>query len=64
MNQTIHFPGLSGDIHVTPTDDLREHVLSLSCWCGPKRDDQTPEVVIHNAMDQRERYERGEILPQ
>jgi hypothetical protein len=43
-------------MHVMPLDDLREHQLTLECWCRPVLD----EVVIHNSMDGREEYERGE----
>jgi hypothetical protein len=43
--------------HVIPVDDLREHHASLECWCGPVEDDG---VVVHNALDGREAYERGE----
>ena len=46
--------------HVIPMDDLREHVESLSCWCGAIRDDVEPCVISHFAMDRREEYERGE----
>jgi hypothetical protein len=42
--------------HVYPLYDLRPHSLT-DCWCRP-RDDKG--IVVHNSMDQRERYERGE----
>lgn len=51
------------DIHVTPVDDLREHVESRTCWCRPVEDSDEPSVVIHNAMDGREAYETGERKP-
>lgn len=56
----LHPTDLHGDIHVTPCDDLREHSLTPLCWCNPRRDSDDPEIVLHNAMDQRERYENGE----
>lgn len=56
-------PTDSGDVHVVPENDLKPHDLSMRCWCRPVRD-MVEDVVVHNAMDQRERYERGEILPQ
>lgn len=42
--------------HVYPTDDLRAHSLT-DCWCRPVEDDG---VIVHNSLDQRELYERGE----
>ncbi len=42
--------------HVIPINDLREHVVSVDCWCHPLLDD---DVVIHNSLDQRESYEEG-----
>lgn len=50
----------SGIVHVLPIDDLREH-LPLDCWCEPTVDEDN--IVIHNAADQRELYERGELKP-
>jgi hypothetical protein len=48
-------------VHLIPIDDLREHQLSASCWCRPRQDDQIFVVFIHNALDQREKYESGEL---
>lgn len=45
--------------HVIPLDDLRPHSLT-DCWCQPFDDEG---VIVHNSMDQRERYERGEVKP-
>jgi hypothetical protein len=42
--------------HVYPVDDLREHAVT-DCWCGPVDDDG---IVVHNSLDGREMYERGE----
>jgi hypothetical protein len=47
--------------HVFPIDDLREHVLDLDCWCEPEIDEYG--VVVHNSLDLRELYERGELKP-
>jgi hypothetical protein len=50
----------SGDVHVTPIGDLREHELSLACWCAPllkKVDGATAFLVVHHAMDGRELVE-------
>jgi hypothetical protein len=45
--------------HVCPVNDLREHLLT-DCWCGPTDDDG---LVVHNSLDGREFYERGERKP-
>jgi len=42
--------------HVLPASDLRAHSLT-DCWCRPVEDDG---VIVHNSLDQRELYERGE----
>ena len=42
--------------HVYPVNDLREHSVAR-CWCRPTNDDG---VVVHNSLDCRELYERGE----
>ncbi len=60
----LHPEDAHGDLHVTPIDDLREHALTMFCWCNPRRDRDAHHVIGHNAMDQRERYETGEVRPQ
>lgn len=46
---------------VYPLNDLREHDAdSPACWCHPLFDDG---ILIHNSMDLREEYERGERKP-
>ncbi len=42
--------------HVYPVDDLREHSVT-DCWCQPIDDEG---IVVHNSLDGREQYERGE----
>lgn len=59
----LHPPAHDGDLHVTPENDLRPHPLSMDCWCRPFRLPDVREVVAHNALDQRERYETGELRP-
>ena len=51
-------------VHVVPVADMRVHEteFALDCWCGPQVNEQG--VIIHNAMDGREAYERGEKKPQ
>lgn len=49
---------MSDEIHVIPLNDWREHIESKQCWCKPKEVDG---VIVHNAMDQREKYETGEL---
>ncbi len=48
------------DIHVTPINDLRDHSDTRDCWCRPRIEDD--EIVVHNAMDERETYEQGRPL--
>lgn len=48
-------------IHIIPAFDLREHDLSDKCWCRPTEDDIDDDVMIHHALDQREKYESGEL---
>jgi len=45
-------------VHVTPVDDLRDHVMNRDCWCHPTIED---DLIIHNSMDRRELYETGEL---
>ncbi len=44
-------------IHVVPINDLREHELSVDCWCKPTEDDEWPDIWVHHSMDEREEYE-------
>ena len=38
-------------IHVYPTFDSRPHLLlGDGCWCGPTRDTEYPEVLIHHPL--------------
>lgn len=50
--------------HVVPLNDWREHTASCTCWCNPQEDAECEGLWLHNAMDQRELYERGELRPQ
>jgi hypothetical protein len=48
--------------HVYPVSDLRKHETEgEDCWCQPIIDEYG--VVVHNSMDQREKYETGERKP-
>ncbi len=49
--------------HVMPLDDLRGHFPHDDCWCCPSEDEETPNVMVHHAMDAREAFESGERLP-
>ena len=49
------------EAHVMPLRDLRSHLPALSCWCCPTEDEDVPGAWLHHAMDQRERYESGEL---
>lgn len=48
-----------GPVHIFPCDDLRPHDTEhgLGCWCRPFEDDG---MIVHNSMDGREAFERGE----
>ena len=48
-------------IHVVPLNDLREHVARIDCWCRPTPEDDEPRVILHHALDQRKKYESGEL---
>ncbi len=48
---------------IYPLQDLREHVVEgTECWCEPyvEPGEGNEILVIHNAADERERFERGE----
>ena len=56
LHETVHQLAWKVDRnHVYPANDLREHLL-INCWCGPADDDG---IVVHNSLDGRELYERG-----
>jgi hypothetical protein len=46
---------VKGD-QVYPIGDLRQH-MPVNCWCRPNEDGG---VIVHNSLDLRELYERGE----
>jgi hypothetical protein len=45
--------------HIVPRNDLVEHYLSPKCWCNPEVD-HDDGIVIHNALDGRDKLESGE----
>lgn len=52
--------------HVTPLNDLRDHHHNSrgKCWCRPYIEcDDNGWLVLHNSMDGRESFERGDRLP-
>lgn len=49
-------------VHVVPVNDLKEHEPHDDCWCGPETDENSG-VIVHAAMDEREKFERGERKP-
>ena len=50
--------GEGGLVHVVPVGDLREHFLTVACWCQPTED---RGVVVHHSLDRREEREpKGE----
>ena len=62
MSASAAHPGDSeAECHIIPLGDFREHEVSCGCWCGPEPHPEYPDVMLHRALDQRERYERGEL---
>lgn len=52
--------------HSVPVGDLREHDTASRgmCWCRPRIEEAGfGYAVMHNSMDGRELYERGERRP-
>ena len=48
-------------VHVYPLNDLRDHIVEgRDCWCHPEYDEEH-NVLIHNSLDGREKYETGEL---
>jgi hypothetical protein len=46
---------MTRDIHVVPLNDLREHVETRACWCGPRVESEgDTTTVVHHAADGRE----------
>lgn len=50
------------DIHIIPLNDFIEHISSKDCWCNPKALEYDDKVIVHNAMDQRDKYETGQLM--
>lgn len=48
-----------GFTHMVPIDDDSEHRYGDECECNPKRDQDTPHMLVHNSYDGREAYETG-----
>lgn len=48
-------------LHVTPLEDLRDHADAADCWCKPTVEGDG--FAVHNSLDGREAFERGERLP-
>ena len=56
---------MTGDVHVLPVNDLRDHVESRECWCQPattREDDEDDVVVIHHSADGRELVEQQGVM--
>lgn len=51
-------------LHILPLFDLRDHWCSADCWCQPELEEGEEggeDLLVHHALDQRERYESGEL---
>ena len=62
MTQWAVDPGHHGAKQVYPLRDLKEHLLERPCWCNPSYDEED-DILIHNAADEREKFETGERKP-
>ncbi len=51
---------MSGDLHVVPVGDLREHEALGTCWCKPRESELG--LWVHNSMDRREHTKERGIL--
>lgn len=49
------------DVNVIPVDDLKAHIESPDCACGPRVTcyDNGNRVIVHNSYDGREITERA-----
>lgn len=47
--------------HISPIDDIRPHILSMSCWCKPRWDKKGGLVGVHNSLDKREKYQHSRL---
>lgn len=46
-------------VHVYPINDWQPHIMTETCTCGPRVDNQGANaVVVHNAFDGRELFEK------
>jgi hypothetical protein len=52
-------PTATNPPHVYPLGDLRDHTLTMECWCHPTDDEG---VMVHHSMDRREEFEEGRRL--
>lgn len=51
--------------HVYPLNDMREHSMSIHCWCDPDMEEVGVNglVITHNSLDGREAFEQGRRKP-
>lgn len=48
----------SGDVHVIPVADQREHEELRQCWCRPRLEQTAWHMLVaHNSLDGREYFE-------
>jgi hypothetical protein len=50
----------SGHLHIYPLDEPHQ-LDGAECWCKPNTFEYG--IIVHNSMDAREEYERGERKP-
>lgn len=49
------------DLHLTPMNDLRRHIIGPKCWCEPEEGDGCR--YLHAPADGRNDYEEGRRKP-
>lgn len=37
-------------IHIVPVTDIRLHEIVQACWCWPRVDPDTPNMVVHHSL--------------
>jgi hypothetical protein len=51
---------LTNERQIIPIDDLRVHENRIECWCKPVFEEYD-KCYKHNSLDNREKYESGEL---
>lgn len=51
---------LDGTIHIVPLNDIKQHVVGLTCKCGYiiEKEEQGKKLIVHKAYDCREKIDQ------